>query len=50
VWQDIQVMPYRVAPHYDFPPCPWAKPWGAQTLRSPGGGNTSFRDFESSPC
>ena len=22
VWQDIEVMPYRVAPHYDFPPCP----------------------------
>jgi uncharacterized protein YciI len=24
VWQDIEVMPYRVAPHYDFPPCPAA--------------------------
>jgi uncharacterized protein len=24
VWQDIQVLPYRVAPHYDFPPCPGA--------------------------
>jgi uncharacterized protein YciI len=24
VWQDIQIMPYRVAPHYDFPPCPAA--------------------------
>ena len=22
VWRDIQVMSYRVAPHYDFPPCP----------------------------
>jgi uncharacterized protein YciI len=22
VWQDVQIMPYRVAPHYDFPPCP----------------------------
>ncbi len=22
VWQDIQVLPYRVSPHYDFPPCP----------------------------
>ena len=22
VWQDIQIMPYRVAPHYAFPPCP----------------------------
>jgi uncharacterized protein YciI len=22
VWQDIEVIPYRVAPHYDFPPCP----------------------------
>ncbi len=22
VWQDIQIMPYRVAPHYDFPSCP----------------------------
>jgi uncharacterized protein YciI len=22
VWQDIQVMPYRVAPHYDVPACP----------------------------
>ena len=20
VWQDIEVIPYRVAPHYDFPP------------------------------
>jgi uncharacterized protein len=26
VWRDIQVMPYRVAPHYDFPPCPQAEP------------------------
>ena len=26
VWQDIQIMPYRVAPHYDFPPCPEAEP------------------------
>lgn len=25
VWQDIEVMPYRVAPHYDFPPCPKAE-------------------------
>lgn len=25
VWQDIQVLPYRVAPHYDFPPCPKAR-------------------------
>ena len=24
VWQDIEVMAYRVAPHYDFPPCPEA--------------------------
>jgi uncharacterized protein YciI len=22
VWQDIQTMPYRVAPHYDIPSCP----------------------------
>jgi uncharacterized protein YciI len=22
VWQEIEVIPYRVAPHYDFPPCP----------------------------
>ena len=22
VWQDIEVLPYRVAPHYEFPPCP----------------------------
>jgi uncharacterized protein YciI len=22
VWQDIEVLPYRVAPHYDFPHCP----------------------------
>lgn len=22
VWQDIEILPYRVAPHYDFPPCP----------------------------
>ena len=21
VWQDIEIIPYRVAPHYDFPPC-----------------------------
>lgn len=21
VWQDIRIMPYRVAPHYDFPSC-----------------------------
>ena len=26
VWQDIQVMPYRVAPHYDFPACPQPEP------------------------
>ena len=26
VWQDIQVLPYRVAPHYDFPPCPEPEP------------------------
>ena len=26
VWQDIQIMPYRVAPHYDVPPCPGAAP------------------------
>jgi len=25
VWQEIEVMPYRVAPHYDFPPCPGAE-------------------------
>lgn len=24
VWCDIEVIPYRVAPHYDFPPCPEA--------------------------
>jgi hypothetical protein len=24
VWQDIQIMPYRVAPHYAFPACPSA--------------------------
>ncbi len=24
VWQDIEVIAYRVAPHYDFPPCPEA--------------------------
>jgi uncharacterized protein YciI len=24
VWRDIEVLPYRVAPHYDFPPCPRA--------------------------
>ena len=22
VWQNIQIMPCRVAPHYDFPSCP----------------------------
>ena len=26
VWRDIQIMPYRVAPHYDFPPCPRTGP------------------------
>jgi uncharacterized protein len=26
VWQDIQIMPYRVAPHYDLPPCPRTEP------------------------
>ena len=26
VWQDIQIMPYRVAPHYNFPPCPRTEP------------------------
>ena len=25
VWQDIQVLPYRVAPHYDVAPCPKAR-------------------------
>ena len=25
VWQDVEVMPYRVAPHYDFPSCPTAE-------------------------
>ena len=25
VWQHIEVIPYRVAPHYDFPPCPEAE-------------------------
>lgn len=25
VWRDIEVIPYRVAPHYDFPPCPQAR-------------------------
>lgn len=24
VWLDIEVIPYRVAPHYAFPPCPTA--------------------------
>jgi len=23
-WRAIEVLPYRVAPHYDFPPCPAA--------------------------
>jgi uncharacterized protein len=22
VWQDIQILPYRIAPHYDIPKCP----------------------------
>ena len=26
VWQDIQIMPCRVAPHYDFPSCPGTEP------------------------
>ncbi len=25
VWQDIQILPYRVAPHYDVAPCPKAR-------------------------
>jgi uncharacterized protein len=25
VWQEIEIIPYRVAPHYDFPPCPNAE-------------------------
>ena len=25
VWRDIEVIPYRVAPHYAFPPCPAAR-------------------------
>lgn len=24
VWRDIEVLPYKVALHYDFPPCPAA--------------------------
>jgi uncharacterized protein YciI len=24
VWQDLEILPYRVAPHYDFPACPEA--------------------------
>jgi|SRR5687768_850933 uncharacterized protein len=24
VWREIEVLPYRVAPHYDFPACPGA--------------------------
>ena len=24
VWRDIEVLPYRVAPHYDVKPCPAA--------------------------
>jgi uncharacterized protein len=24
VWREIEVLPYRVAPHYDFKPCPQA--------------------------
>ena len=34
VWQDIQVLPYRVAPHYDFPPCP--EPTRAAALSTAG--------------
>jgi len=29
VWHEIEVLPYRVAPHYDFPPCP-EPPSGAE--------------------
>lgn len=25
VWHEIEVHPYRVAPHYDVPPCPSTK-------------------------
>ncbi len=31
VWRDIEVIPYRVAPHYDFPPCPQATDPGPQS-------------------
>jgi uncharacterized protein len=31
VWQDIEVIPYRVAPHYDFPPCPPAADPGTRS-------------------
>ena len=24
VWQDLEVIPYKVAPHFDVPPCPAA--------------------------
>jgi uncharacterized protein YciI len=33
VWRDIQIMPYRVAPHYDFPPCPETRAGRAERLR-----------------
>ncbi len=26
VWRDVEVIPYRVAPHYEFPPCPRKAP------------------------
>jgi hypothetical protein len=25
VWREIEIHPYRVAPHYDVPPCPLAQ-------------------------
>ena len=31
VWRDIEVIPYRVAPHHDFPPCPQATDPGPQS-------------------
>jgi uncharacterized protein YciI len=35
VWRDIEIMPYRVAPHYDFAPCPGADDDGGRAGHAP---------------
>jgi uncharacterized protein YciI len=35
VWRDIEIMPYRLAPHYDFAPCPGADDDGGRVGHAP---------------